>query len=212
MPLIETLFNAKIITAAAVYGLLSLVEVWVSQSVEDSLQHDALDWAWTRILGPLLRVVLIIVFILLAYPALYALENAPSLAQLFEDDIRFSHLLNGLFLLSLLLPLLPVIGQRAELVLPLQGIFACAMVFNWIAQTRGYPPVDYWPGSLTVFAIAGIALSTHWLAAAAAEHFGRHINLAFDVTGGEKAAFQAAVLLFQIPAIVLYGLSLGQQL
>jgi hypothetical protein len=53
-----------------------------------------------------------LIFILMAYPTIFGIVDAPPLAALFnENATRVNYLVNMFFLTTLLFPLIPVIGK-----------------------------------------------------------------------------------------------------
>jgi hypothetical protein len=80
---------------------------------------------------PAARTVALVSFILIAYPVLFGMASAlPVSALLTAGDMRFTHLVNLVFFLSLLLPLFPLFNHWPAVVLPLQGIAASTLLFN----------------------------------------------------------------------------------
>lgn len=211
----EALLSPDLATAALVHLLLLAAlwpfTVWLERRVREvTVTH----WLLEQLGYPLLRALLIIVFILIAYPALFGLQSAPPWqALLAAEPGRWQSLLNWVFLASLLLPLLPVLGALQALILPLQGMLASALVFGWLAENRDLNEISLWPGTGTLLLILFAALLSHAAAKALARRLGpaldRRLNLADE---GEALAFETVILLFQLPVILLYGLALGRQL
>lgn len=202
------LFSAPLLSAALVYGLAAVVEAALEMRLRPRLERAALHWAWDHVLGPLARAALLVLFILAAYPALYGLADAPPLGTLLGGAQRVGHLLNTVFLLSLLLPALPLISRLPALVLPLQACIACALLWVWMRQAQGLPAAGLWPG----LPVAGLLLLyagfSHWVAARAAAAAGDWLDRRFDVLGCEELLARTGLLWLQLPAILLYSLSL----
>ena len=97
-----------------------------------------LEAAWRHVFGPLMRAALIAAFVLIAYPALIGVRSAPPLAILLEDSsIGITGLLNMLFVLSVVLPIVVRPLRRPGLIVPIQGLVATAVVFSWFTAYLG---------------------------------------------------------------------------
>lgn len=213
MSLSQVLVNGHFLFACLVYAVTVIIAVLFLERIHNALNHAFLQWAWDHVGIPLARAGLLILFILLAYPVLFGTQTAPPLQTLFAADaMRVNHLLNLVFLITLLLPLIPVIGTRPAWVVPLQGIAACALLFSWLATEQGLEKVSYWPGGNTLMLIAVIAIATYWLAIYLSRQVGQHLDTAFEVKGASILVFEATVLVFQTPALLLFSLALGRQL
>lgn len=215
MTLLQALFSPPLLTAGVVHLLLLAAlwpaTVWLDRRTREvALTH----WLLEHLGYPLLRALVIVVFVLLAYPALFGLEAAPARqALLAAEPGRWHTLLNWVFLASLLLPVVPVLGAIQALILPLQGMVAAALLFSWLAQALGAQAVSLWPGARELAVISLAALVSHgaarWVAGRLGAELDRALNLADD---GEALVFESVVLMFQLPVLLLYGLGLGRQL
>lgn len=201
----------RMLLACAAFAVLNLLLARAERHFLAAMSgHGITAWLTEHVYLPLGRVFSILVFIALAYPALYGLREAPGVFELLRGgEHRMSHLINAGFLLSLLLPLLPVLGRLPDLVLPLQGLLAAAMLFHWLAQARG-TEVNLWPGWFTALAIV------IWLTVAqrlAARIAGLLVDPWHpDSADRERIGYETAVLFFQVPALLLYTVGLGEQL
>lgn len=213
MSVMQIVLNANVISAALVYAVAAIVGIWVFDKVDRSLDEVFLSWAWRHIAMPLLRAALMLLFILLAYPVLFGLSEAPPLdALLSKDPLRINYMLNLLFLVTLLFPLIPVLGERDELVLPAQGIAASMLLFSWLAAALNAGPVHYWPGSVTVALILLLAVITHWLAVSLSALAGERLDQAMNVENAGELLARALVLFMQYPVIIVFCQGLGEQL
>jgi len=170
-------------------------------------------WCWEHVLAPALRAAVVAGFVLLAYPALFGLREAPSLAALLAaGEARVDTLVGTLFALSLLLPLAGFVARRSSLLVPLQGIIAVALVFDWYTGYLGAGALGPWPGTGQAAVVAVAAASGHLLARFFARLAGRQLDALWELQGIEHLLHNGAALLAQAPAILLYGLALGRQL
>ena len=213
MSLSQVLFSGHFLFACLSYAVAVIIAVLFLERIQNALNHAFLQWAWDHVALPLARAGLLILFILLAYPVLFGTQTAPSLETLFAADaMRVNYLINLAFVITLLLPLIPVIGTRPAWIMPLQGIAACALLFSWLATEQGLEKVSYWPGANILALIAVIAIATYWLAIFLSRQVGQYLDAAFEVTGSSVLVFEATVLVFQTPALLLFSLALGKQL
>ncbi len=213
MNLIDAIAQPRILLACLCFGCVNLLLANCEQHFFTRMaEHSITAWLAEHVYLPLARIFSILLFISLAYPALFGLREAPGIFSLLADgEHRVSHLINLGFLLSLLLPLLPVLGRLPSLVLPAQGLLAAAMLFTWLARTRDLE-VSLWPGWITMglvllWAVLGQRIAV-WIAQQCGDHWNTH-NTSEDQN---RVYYEMAILFFQIPAILLYTLSLGEQL
>ncbi len=224
----EILFSQQLVLALVAYAALSVLEAVLTARLHPPASNttqsglatrnllfdvDPSAWLWARIYAPLLRAGALLAFILIAYPTLFGLGEIPSVTALLSDqEGRFGSMLGVIFLLALALPLLPVIGTRPALILPLQGAAAAALLFRWLSQTLGAPNVSYWPGGATVLGMVVVSVAAYWIATRAAgiiEQFG-HKHL--EVADLGELVFEGLLLFLQAPAVILYATALGRQL
>lgn len=213
MSLIDAIAQPRMLFACLGFGLLNLLLAGFEQRFLSAMaEHSVTGWLAEHVYLPLARVFSILIFIALAYPALFGQREAPGIhALLTGGEHRVGHLVNLAFLTSLLLPLLPLAGRLPALVLPAQGLLAAALLFDWLAQALGVD-AQLWPGWVTagfivLWLILGQRLAV-WIA-----------NWPHDTgipsTAGrdlERVYYETAILFFQLPAILLYTLGLGEQL
>ena len=212
MSVIQIILSGQVLAAALVYALASMGGIILFEFIHQRLDNAVLQWQWDHIGMPLLRAGLMLLFIALAWPALFGLGGVPSLGELLaRDDLRFSYLLDLVFIITLLFPLIPVIGAWEELILPLQGVTAAAMTFNWLAGAAGKTGVHYWPGLGTLALMVAVALVSHWLALTVSHGLGERLDKKFNVQHSGLLLSRALVLVMQYPVIVIYSHALGQQ-
>ena len=211
MNVIDALAQPRILIACAVFAVVNLLLARAERHFLVAMsEHGITAWLSEHIYLPLGRVFAVLILIALAYPALFGVHDAPGILQLLRNgEQRVSHLVNVGFLLSLLLPFVPVFGRLPGLVLPVQTLFAAAMLFHWLAQTRGIE-ATLWPGWMTAILIVVWLVLAHRLAAFGAGLFTDHSRP--DAAEWERTWYETALLIFQIPAVLLYTVRLGQQL
>jgi len=212
--LLATLFSPALLFALLLYSLLVIALEWLTARLQHAVHEVTLTaWLLEHVGLPWARVIALLVFVFLAYPALFGLREAPPLGSLLSaHDGRVSTLINTAFVLSLLLPLLPVAGNWKSIVLPLQAIAVSSLLFHWLTLSLGRADVHYWPGWGIALAIIVLAPSTQWLAQHGSHYFGAYIDRLSEREGFDALLYEGLLLLMQVPAILLYTLSLGQQL
>ena len=181
--------------------------------IHDRLDNYALQFFWDKIGAPLLRTFLIIVFIVLIYPINFGLESAPAISELFNsDNTRIDFLINMIFMLTFLFPLIPVIGKWEEFIIPLQGMLASMILFKWLCQTLNIEHYSIFPEAGIFIPIIIISLITYYLAAHLSEYIGQRLDTLFDREGFNILVFRCVLLIMQCPLIFLFSHSLGKQL
>lgn len=212
MTLSGVLLAPSLLAALVVYGLLSLGLAWLVARVEDGLDHGVQAWLWLHLFAPLLRAAALGVFIILAYPTLFGLDDAPPVTTLLlADDARPGHLVGALFAISLALPLAPLRLAGPALVLPLQGMAGATLLFGWLAEALALEP-QLWVGLPNLGLILVLAVATHLAAARLLDgvHHAGHALL--GVADLEVLVRELLVLLVQVPVVLVYTLALGANL
>lgn len=213
-PLLATLFSPQMFGALLLYGLLVMALEYFTARLHHAVRDVGLTaWVVEHVLLPWSRVLALLLFLLLAYPLLFGLHDAPPMPDLLlARDGRVSLLVNTAFVLSLLLPLAPLLGNLKGLVLPVQAIAMSAVLFHWLTLALGIEHVSYWPGGLAAVTILVLAPLTQTLARHTGHWLGSHINRAQNMEGFDGLAYEGLLLFFQVPAVLIYTLALGAQL
>lgn len=205
MSLLDLLFQPRLLLALLAFVLASTLFALAELRLERHYrQHPATSWIAGHIFIPLAEVLALLLFLLIAYPVPYGLPGAPGILSLLGNDGRVSDLINLLFLLSLLLPLLPGFGRLPGVVLLIQALAATALLFHWLAQWL-QTEVSLAPGWLALALILVWAWTGQQLVRRLAPTQGEELTqgriLHWHLTGA-----------VQLPAIMIYGQSLGRQL
>lgn len=195
-------------------GLIGLA-FWAAETLDDVLEgvpvtHFLLVW-----LGkPLLRVLPMLLFLVLSFPALYGWQSE-ALHQSGNPNpaAQLSALFNGLFLLSLILPQIPVLTRLHGPVLLLQLMLASAMVFRWQVEYLGLPLDAYalLPSPMECLIILSLSMIMHALTAWIADGIGHWFLVKKHLLHADHIAQESLSVLLQSPSLVLYTVFLGQQ-
>ena len=214
MSVIDILFNGNIIIATFVFVLLSIATEIFGVKVLDLFQDIAVsEFIFEKFLIPLARAVGMMMFVILCYPVLFGLTEAPPLDQLLSTgSLRTSTLMNLLFIVPLLFSLIPVFGSLPALILPVQGIAGASLVFSWMQAAMQVDETQYLPHGITILIIILLAILTHTVARQLSFHVSETINRQFEIDDGQKIAYRVIIVVAQIPVILIYTRGLGSQL
>ncbi|KPJ91596.1 MAG: hypothetical protein AMJ55_11510 [Gammaproteobacteria bacterium SG8_15] len=214
MSTIEILLNGKIIGAFLAIILLAIVVEIISRKILDILDDVSVsEWLFEKIFIPLFRALELMTFILLAYPVLFGLNEAPPISQLLsEGSHRINTLLNILFVLPLLLSLLPIFGRMPSLLLPVQGIAGSTLIFSWMQAALQRNNIHYVPNIMVIVVIILLAIVSHAIAKWVALHLSNAVNRFFQIDDGQKIVYRIVVVVAQLPVILIYTTGLGRQL
>ncbi|MGD8559076.1 MAG: hypothetical protein PVH04_05405, partial [Gammaproteobacteria bacterium] len=104
MSIIEILVNGKTLSAILVFLISSVAVEIIGTKIITFFEDVAVSqWIFERLLIPLARAITIMLFILLSYPVIFGIHEAPALMNLLTaGSHRISTLLNILFILPLL--------------------------------------------------------------------------------------------------------------
>ncbi|MGR8949949.1 MAG: hypothetical protein ACU84Q_18050 [Gammaproteobacteria bacterium] len=211
---INVLLSFDNLFAIAVFSVIALAEPFLEKWLHDLLEDSPpFCLGWDYFFAPLLRAGAVIFFIFLAYPALFGLNVAPTMQELLTDEnAKTGSVLGVLFLLGLLLPLIPTMNRHPEFVLPVQGSFAAAYVFAWLAHYLHITTANVWPGLDVFFLMVLCSYLGHRIAGKAGRLFGGKLDQQFSTHGLALVSQHIVELLVQIPVILIYGYGLGRQL
>lgn len=214
MTSLDALTSPALLLALIAYTMTSLLVEWLGRRLLARVDDvTSTHWLAEHLLIPAARALALVVFILLAYPGLFGLAEAPKLGELLSAERgRITSLLNLTFILSLLLPLLPVIGRLPALVLPIQGMAAASLLFHWLSASLPLQRIEYWPDWPVLGILLTMAFASHALARRLSAGIATGLRQRFEKAGLEALVYRSIILILQAPVILLYGLSLGQQL
>jgi len=211
---IDALCDSRVLFSIGIHAALATLEPYLEFWIERRF-HDNPPALWLREhLGlPLLRAACVVLFVYLAYPALFGLREAPALTSLLAaHEGGTSTVLGVAFLVALAAPMVPLLCRHPELVLPVQGMLATAFVFSWLTGYLHITSASVWPG-IDVMVLVGIAA---WLMHRLARYFGRLLGETADAAAGtrgyDRLVVHVVTLLAQLPVILIYSSALATQI
>jgi hypothetical protein len=214
MTLLESLFHPQLLFALALFAIVSVVvEVAAYKLLLAVAEVPPSHWLMAHVIVPAARALALVSFILVAYPVLFGVSSALPVGELLAaDQLRLTNLVNVVFLLSLLLPLIPIFSRWPAFVLPLQGIAAAAMLFRWWAASQPHVDIHYWPNTATVIGLLMLAFVSHEIAKQVSHQLEKRVEAIIQREGSGRLIYRTVVMVMQVPVILLYTLSLGKQL
>ncbi len=202
----------RIIAALIIEIIFAVPIIFALEKVQEKFQiSPTLEWLHDHVFYPLVRVVLVLIFVLTAYPNLYGIDQLPELRTvLFEQTSRIHSLINWLFLVSLIIPFLPMAGIIPALIVPIQSILATALLFHW--ATTGVENISLLPTVWILLFFLILCVATHMVAKIFAKFVGSRIDNKINRNDVSHLVYESTLLIFQVPAILIYGFYLGSQI
>lgn len=161
------------------------------------------DWFVVHVVSPLLRTVSLIVAVSLLFPVLFPQSSVTVLWQMLLQQDYFSTLINSLFLASLLMSFLPLLGHPM-LSLPVQSCLAIAVVFDWFFMNRSIE-IIWVPGWETLLKLAFAMLVILVIGQQAARYLAKRIDEAYHLVGSLQLVADVIYLPLLVPIMMIYG-------
>lgn len=213
MTIAEILLSKHVLGAIFIFTVISIVvEMNGNRLLARVSDVTPTHWIFERTLVPFARAGALMIFMLIAYPLLFGIAQAPPIVDLLlAGPNRISTLINILFIIPLFFPVIPVAGQIPALLLPIQGIAGSTLIFTWMQAALDVDDIQYLP-SLSVFVIIIIyAIVAHYLAVKLAEPISEKINTQINTADAEKIVYRILIVVAQLPTILFYTIGLGNQ-
>ena len=192
--------------AIAFFLVASIALIVVEQRLMVLADTDAgIHWLSDHIYIPLLRSLVVLGFVALAYPALFGIETAPPLPALLGGG-RANLAITTAFAASLVLPLLPFMERLPGAITATQGILGCCLLASWLGQAAGLAPARLWTGWFVALQVVAILVAGKLLGRAVVKFHVPRRAQRFAPLIEEVARLASA-----IPAISLYSFALGRQ-
>ncbi len=214
----DVLFHPTLIFATILYSVMAISFAITYQRFLHKIGPvSGSHWIAKHIGEPFIHVLLLVAFIYMTYPVLFGMEShnaagdriLPSLSNLLNaTNAPTMKLINTLFIISVLLPLIPVVNHFIALILPLQAIAAGAILYGWLANYTG---IEYalFPGYKVLAVIVLLSLLADLAAKALAQLFGQSFNEKYRTRDVQKIIHKSALLIFQVPVLLIYTLNLS---
>lgn len=162
------------------------------------------SWLAIHLYLPLIRSTALLVFVFVAHPQLFGLTDAPPLSELMAGGhYRFDQLINVLLLVTLLLPLIPMLNRISGVTLALQGMCATALIASWMASESGID-LRLLPDVGLLIRIAAVLLAARLAGQLLADEF-------LPSPRYRQLAVETLRMLAQLPAVIMYGHYIGAQ-
>jgi hypothetical protein len=195
-----TLLFATIIHVIAATAIARIETFHSARTDMDPVNH----WLHEEVFHPLLRAVVLLLFMLLAYRGIYGLgSNAPGLGEIWNIDLIVQGM-NLLFMLPFIIALLPHTATFTPLLVPLQTLALTAIVFHHLATAMGIS-ITLLPSAKLLPTLILLVIATHFLVRWLARHFPARWQ-------HQLRLYDLGLVVFQLPLFLAYGRSLGQQL
>ncbi len=218
MSYMEVLIHPTIMLATFFYIIMSIGFEISYQLFLNKISHVSGSYWIAKNMGtPFFHVLLLIAFIYMSYPTLFGIEAynsegeriIPSLSQLLSAKRgQTMKMINTLFIISVILPIIPMFKRLLALILPLQAIAASAILYGWLNQIME-SEYSIFPSYTSLALIIIISIIAGQLAKVIGMIIGGSWNTNFHTHDMEKVIYKSCLLIFQIPILLIYTLSLS---
>jgi len=218
MNYLDVLFHPTLVMATLFYTVMVVsFEMTYQHFLHKISEVSGSHWIARHIGTPFFHVLLLIAFIYMSYPVLYGLEShgidgervLPSLSQILNAKSgQTMKMVNILFIISVLLPLIPLFNRFLALILPLQAAAGSAMLYGWQSQLTG---VEYslFPGYKIIAVIIFFSFIAELTAKLLAALLGENLNTQYHTHDMEKVVYKSSLLVLQVPVLLIYTLNLS---
>ena len=197
-----------------VFALLALAEPFLESWLHRVFaSNPPFQWGWDQFFAPLLRATMLVVFVYLAFPAIFGLSTAPTIGQLTEGhEGHISGVIGVLLVVGFVASLVPGLGRKPEFVLPVQGVLACSFLFFTLSAYLGMTTATLWPGIDIFLTMVLVSYFAHRFGRIVGKAGADRLDSLLNTSGYDIVILNAIELLAQIPVILLFGHGLGRQL
>jgi hypothetical protein len=211
---LNVITSANVIVAIMIFGIFAIVEPFVESWLQRIfIANRPFQWGWAHFFAPLLWAIMLVVFVYLAFPAIFGLTTAPTIIELLSgDQVTVSNTLGVLFLFGIFASQVPGFGARPEFVLPIQGCLACGYLFFALTSYLGVTTATLWPGIDVFLAMICVSYFADRLGRTIGIAGGNRLDAMLNTDGYDVVILNAIRLLAQIPVILSFGYGLGRQL
>lgn len=205
--ILDVIISTRFFVATLIYSLLVFMIFWLDLWLEEKL-HDVhfSDWMVEHFGIPLLHALAMILFVIILYPELFPLDPLPSISDLVSDgEGRIQHMMNWVFVIALLIPMIPVIGPRIEIILPVQGLIVLVILTRWLIQYVGSDQISLLPTGTTVGAMLLTGIAGSLLTVYLTQYLGQWSDRRFNVDHSGTLLYPILALITQTPTLALYA-------
>ncbi len=218
MSFFDVLFHPTLLMATVFYTIMTIsFEIIYQQFLYKTIEISSTHWIAKHIGTPFFHILLLIAFIYMSYPVLYGLNShnlageriLPSISSLLNATSgQTMAMVNTLFVISVILPLVPIFHRLLALILPLQAMAASAMLYTWLAQVA---ELEYSiiPDFKSIALIVFFSFIADRLAKFLAALLGEILKSQYHTHDMTKVIYKSALLIFQVPILLIYTLSLS---
>lgn len=211
----QTLFSPEYLFSLIFVSVLHpLILVAVDKLNQHLQQQIILGSLTVFVVRPVVLTLLVLVFLYFAYPTLFGLHSTPAFGQvLLLNHVSFNNLINILFLLGVLLPVIPVIGAHQGSVTVMQSMLMSAVFFHWMIKAVQIDrAIDYVPGFLMLLQLLVLSYVLFQFSVKVSGVLGERLDRFFTTQGIGMLVEPMSTFFLQGPVILLYTLFLGGQL
>jgi len=210
----QVFFSKPYFPALVFLALLQPAILFASNLLEEKLADvPPTQRLFLRLGKPLLFSLSVVVFIYLTYPAGFGLTQATTFREVLDANHKnASSLINLVFILGFLLPIIPVIGKFPGTVVALQANMGNAFVFKWMTAQSNLQSVSLLPNPAPILLLLASFWLLHILATRISLVIGDFLDRSYHYSGFSQLLSPFISILLHGPFILTYTLSLGNQL
>ena len=211
----EAFFNARFFFALCFVAVLQPLVILGLDRLERKTQHVAVTRGILAYAGrPFVYALLVVLFMLLAYPALFGFDEAPSLPDILAANGKSAtNLINWVFLLGLFLPAVPILGRHKGTVNALQIVITGALVGTWLTEAHvRHSALRLMPPVALAFQLVLMTVAFDRLSELFGAVLGKRLDRYCHIEGSGFLLEPMIGFFLQGPVILLYLLFLGMQI
>lgn len=204
---IDVLVSPAFFLAILVYSFASIVVSTLEIRLHDALQDVTLShWLATHFGFPLLHSLAMILFVALIYTHLYGLDDPVPLSDLFSaghDRVRY--MVNWVFIFAFFIPMIPLLGPRLDIILPIQGLVVVFILGDWQAQYQGLDGLNIIPASAYILPIIITGIFASIVTTFTTHRLGYLINERYNLSHSELAIYPVLAMVIHTPTLTLFA-------
>ncbi len=213
----DVLFSPVIIMATLIYTFMAITfELMYTRFLHRLKDTASTHWVAQHIGAPFFHVLLLVCFIYMSYPVLYGLDTqlsngsvVPSLSQLLNAHSgQTMKLINTIFVISVILPLIPIINRFSALILPFQAMAGSAVLYGWLSEFSQISFIIL-PSYTVLALIIFFSAIAEFMAQTLAIFLETHIRHSYQAKAMQKIIHKSTLLILQVPILLIYTLSLN---